>query len=201
MRMAGPDIVLFVVGLALFGGASYAIYTLDDDVGGSASALGVFQVTFSPTLQEIESIDVQSLRSVTQEFDVNVTHPLNVVVLVECGGGPAQIGGVPFQMQVSVEGPTGQTAEGSGQCGQDILIEIPVGTMPESAAVAGSTEDEARANLAPSEEAADVNGTWTVTIAGSRGQQTPVAVPVVDPPGTITLSVEIAEPQFSGVQR
>ena len=200
MRMAGPDIVLFVVGAVLFGGATYAIVSLDGDVG-STSALGVFQVTFTPELVEVGSQGVDSLRSATAEFDVNATYPLKAVVVVECGGGPAQVGAVPFQLQVSVAGPSGQTGEGSGPCGQNVVVEIPLGTIPPDTNVAGHTEEEARANLRPSENATASAGAWTVTVSGSRGQQTPVAVPVVDPAGTITFSVEEAAPRFSAVQR
>jgi len=200
MRMAGPDIVLFVIGAVLFGGATFAIVALDDGVG-DTSALGVFQVTYAAQLREMGSEDVASLRSATVQFEADATHPLRAVVLVECANAPAQLGAVPFRLQVDVQGPSGQSAQGSGQCGQSLVVEVPLGSMPPDTNVAGRTEEQARENLAPSPDAAAANGTWTVTVSGSRGQTTPAPIPVVDPAGTITFSIEEAAPRFAPIQR
>lgn len=200
MGMAGPDIVLFVVGAVLFGGATYAIVALDGDVG-STSALGVFQVTYGAELTEIGAEDVASLRSATATFDLNLSAPLRAIVTVSCADGPGQIGAVPFTLQVAVEGPNGQTGEGNGQCGEDVLVEVPLGEMPPATSVSGRTEEEARANLPRSDGADAASGTWTVTVTGARASQQPVGLPVVDPAGTITFSVEEAAAQLAPVQR
>lgn len=194
MRMAGPDIVLFVVGALLFGGATYAIVSTDG-LGGSASALGVFQVTYSARTIEIGTIDVASMRSATEDFEVDEPGVTKVVVDVTCTD-PLP---VAFSISVAVKGPNGQTGEGAGSCTVPVEIEFPIATIPADTTVAASTEDEARANLAGPENNT-ANGLWTVTVSGTRGQQ-PVPIPVADPAGTIALSVEVAQPRFSPVQR
>lgn len=198
MRIAGPDIVLFVVGAVLFAGATYAIVATDGS-GGAGSALGVFTVTFAPEIEEVGSEDVASMRAASLEFDVNASRVLSVIVLVSCQeAAPVP---VPFAIQVDVAGPNGLTGTGSGNCGTDITVIVDVGeSAPERTTVAGSNEAEARANL-DAGDASAASGTWTVDISGARAQQSPLPVPVVEPGGSVTLSVETYAPTFSPVQR
>lgn len=200
MQMAGPDIVLFVVGALLFGGATYAIVSSEGDLGGAGSALGVFTVTYAPSMVEVGSAEAASLRAATAEFDLNETNVLRVLVLVQCTDTGPTLDTVPFQLQIRVEGPNGLVGEGSGSCTQDPAVEIPIATLPASTTAPGATEAEARSGLPPATEPTAV-GTWTVTVTGSRAQQQAVPLPVVDPAGTITLTAEIAEPSFAPVQR
>lgn len=200
MQMAGPDIVLFVVGALLFGGATYAIVSSDGGLGGAGSALGVFTVTYAPSLIEVGSEQAPTLRSATADFDVNETNVLRVLVTVECSDTGPQLDVVPFSLQVRVEGPNGLNADAPGGCTSPTIVEVPVAQLPGSTTAPGATEAQARANLAPATNGT-ANGGWTVTVSGSRSGQQPVGVPVVDPAGTITLSVEVAEPSFAPVQR
>lgn len=199
MRMAGPDIVLFVVGAVLFGGATYAIVAMDGDVG-STSAIGVFNVDWAPETVEIGELDVANMRSASETFEVNQTRILGVVVTVGCND-PAGATPLTFSVQVTVEGPGGITGEGSGACGSDIVVEIPdLGELPEPTNVAGSTSGEARENLGEGDPS-PAAGTWTVGVSGARQAGAPVGLPVGDPTGSITFAVEVAAPQFTPVQR
>lgn len=199
MRMAGPDIVLFVIGALLFGGATYAIVSQPGGLGGAGSALGAFNVAWSPELVELESEPVANLRSGEVAFNVTRTDVSAIVVTLECSDA-APVSPVPFNVQVSVAGPHGLAKEGSGSCGQPIVIEVPTGfALPtEKGVVAGSTEAEARANLA-ADGNTTATGTWTVTVSGSRGQ-TPT-LPVGDPSGSVTLAVEVAKATLTPIQR
>jgi hypothetical protein len=199
MRMAGPDIVLFVIGAVLFGGATYAIVSLDDEVGGQTSALGVFDVAWSAQTVEIGSENVANMRSATQEFEVTEERILALHVTVACSD-PAGTTPIGFSLQVRVEGPNGTTADGNGPCGSDIVIDIPLGEMPPAMSVAGSTEAQARENPAAPATSPGV-GTWTVTVSGARAAQTPIPLPAGDPSGSITLTADVATPSFTPVQR
>lgn len=200
MRMAGPDVVLFVVGALLFGGATYAIIASDGGLGGT-SAAGVFDVTFAASEVAIDEVAVGSMRAGTADFQVNQTNVGAIIVTIACAD---QAGAVaPFNLQVQVSGPNGLTGEGSGACGQDATIEIPVSESPPAIAVPGSTEDEARANLPALDNATRAAGAWSVTVSGGRsaGPASALPVPVGDPSGTITLTASVWEPTFTPVQR
>lgn len=199
MRMAGPDIVLFVIGALLFGGATYAIVSQPGGLGGAGSALGAFNVAWSPELVEVGSEPVANMRAGEVSFDVTRTDVSAVVVTVDCADA-TPVSPVPFNVQVAIAGPNGLANEGSGACGQPIVIEVPTGfELPtEDGVVAGRTEAEARANL---EERGNTNatGAWTVTVSGSRGQAP--TLPVGDPSGTVTLEVEVAKATLTPIQR
>lgn len=199
MQMAGPDIVLFVVGALLFGGATYAIVT-SDDLGGSTSALGVFQVSYTSSLVELGQETPASLRSATATFDVTQANVSALTLTISCTGATAG-GPVPFNLQVTVEGPGGITTDGTGTCASGVTIDIPVAAMPPATSVAGTTEAEANDNLALAENATAAQGAWTVTVSGSRQGTGALPVPVGDPGGTIVLAAEVWTPQFSPIQR
>lgn len=208
MRLAGPDIVLFVVGLLLFSGASYAIY----EQGGLAalqeptSALGQFAVVFDTSTVELETRDVASMRSVDETFDVNASRVSQVTVVVTCTD--AQAANVaPFQLQVQVSGPAGLTGEGSGTCGTDIPIEIDVADVPAETLIGAETQTEAEEAYHELEtEQADANltraqGSWTVSVTGGRSAG-PLPVPdqVPPPSGSIAFTFQQWEPRFNAVQ-
>lgn len=197
--MAGPDIVLFVVGAVLFGGATYAIVNTEGGLTGAGSALGAFNVAWSSQLVEIGSEPLGTMRSGDATFDVNATDVTSVVVTVECADVTA-VSPVPFNVEVALAGPGGLVGDGSGTCGTPIVVEVPTGfALPtENGVVAGGTETEARANLAQAGDRSAA-GPWTVTISGSRGQAP--ALPVGDPSGTVTLEVEVAAATLTPIQR
>lgn len=207
MRLAGPDIVLFVVGLLLFGGASYAIY----EQGGLAalqeqtSALGQFTVAFPTSSTEVDTRDVANLRSAEETFDVNASRVSHVFVVVTCTD--QQAGTVaPFNLEVQVAGPNGLTGEGIGTCGTDIPVEVMVADVPDGTTIAAETETEAEEVYHGLETEQNGNvtrarGTWTVTVTGARSAgPLPVPEQVPPPSGSITLSIEQWEPRFTAVQ-
>lgn len=201
MRMAGPDIVLFVVGAALFGGATYAIVNMGGGLGSAGSALGQFTVQYDAAAVEVGSEPAPSLRSATATFDVNESDVVSIVVDVACTGATGDVGPVSFNLAVSVEGPNGLTGQGTGTCGGGASVQIEVAALPGDTSAPGSTEDDARANLAAGPNATRGAGEWTVTVSGNRGTPSPVPLPAGDPGGTITLTANVARPRFTPLQK
>lgn len=204
MRMAGPDIVLFVVGAVLFGGATYAITQQPGGLTGVTSAAGVFDVTFQTSEAEIGNEAVASFRSGNVAFEVDEGNVTRLTFAVVCND-PAGAA-VPFSISLTLTPPAGIPAPDpvNGNCGSDISIEIDVAPAPTAASVPGSTEDEARRNLATFPNATRAVGTWTVDFTGARqGGGTPLPIPGVagDPGGSITLTAETWQPRFAPVQR
>lgn len=199
MRMAGPDIVLFVVGALLFGGAAYAIATTDGGLGGNASALGIYNVDYSAKAVEVGEESVADMRTATATFDVNATAVGRVMVTIACSDPANAV--VPFSLQVQVEGPNGLKSDPvSGSCSSETVIEVPVSAAPPATSVRGSTPEEAAGNLAPTADASLAVGEWKVTVSGGRSGA-PVGVPAGNPSGSITLSLEQWEPRLTPVQR
>lgn len=205
MRMAGPDIVLFVAGALLFGGASFAIVQQGGlgALGEEASALGVFDVTFETRRAEIETQQVASFRSDELTFELNATNVATAFIVVECTD--TQVGSAsPFSIEVTVT-PAGNAtgATSTGNCGTPIEIAIPVTEVPDATRVSGTTETEARANYVADANATAAQGTWTVTLSGARSSPTgplPGQVPAPAPGGSVRFEVEQWEPRFSAVQ-
>lgn len=201
MRMAGPDVVLFVVGALLFGGAGYAIYSEGSGLRGASSALGVFEVTYATAQREVGSEAIE-VRDGSVVFDVTDANVASVVVTIDCSDGAAG-NALAFTLEVTVTGPNGLASEASGTCGTPIEVEVPVAEAPTRNTVAGSTEEEARENLPVSENATAAQGAWTVTLTGDRaaGPGPALPVPIPDPTATATLKVAVWEPSFAPVQR
>ncbi|HUR69147.1 MAG TPA: hypothetical protein VM370_07855 [Candidatus Thermoplasmatota archaeon] len=185
--MAGPDIVLFVIGALLFGGATYAIVSSPGGLGGAGSAAGFFNVQFQTDTVELDSQSAPSLRSASLEFEVTAMNVTALEFAVACTGQTGDVGPVTFSLAVDVQGPNGQTGSAQGSCGQGVTVPIEIAAAPGPATAAGATEADARANLATFENATAAQGTWTVTITGSRGGA-PLPLPAGDPGGTVSLT-------------
>lgn len=207
MRLAAPDVILFTVGLLLFSGATYAIWLEGgaDVFGETGSASGVYDVTFATEAHEHEAIAVESPRSGEVAFTVNETNVAKMTIRVECSDSQAGAAAA-WRLSVTVTGPNNLTSDPlAGTCGQDLEIPIEVAPVPGATSVAGSTEDEARANLPVSSNATRAQGEWTVTISGGRqgGGAVPIPgqVPIPDPTVGVAYVVEQWEPRFAAVQR
>lgn len=200
MRIAGPDIVLFLVGLVLFSGAGYALVVQGGPgVLGSGSATGVYTVTFPLETVEVDQADVPSYQSAKAEFQVNATNVKRVLVAVACTD---TVPGGTYRLTVSVEGPNGlKSAPTTGACGANLEVEVPVAEPPVSATTQGGSEEEARDALPAHENATAAQGLWTVTVAGNRGGAPLPGLPTGVPSGTLTMSVERWEPELSPVSR
>lgn len=202
MRMAGPDIVLLVVGALLFGGATYAIAQQPGGLTGQASAAGVFSVTFPLSEAEIGNEAVGSYRSASVTFDVTQENVTRLTFTAVCND--AASAAVPFTITLTLTPPAGITAPGpvSGPCGSDLSLPIDVASAPADSAVPGTTEDEARENLAEQDNATAALGTWTVDVSGARGPTGGLPLPGAgDPGGSISLIAETWAPRFAPVQR
>lgn len=200
MRMAGPDIVLFVVGAVLFGGATYAIVSLDGGLG-NTSAAGFFDVSFSTTDEELTRETVGDLRSATLDVEVDEAaagHIVALTFIVECTDLPAGAA-APFTLQLAVEGPNGQTGDASGACGSAVEVPFEVGEVPADTVAPGSTEADARAAFEETIHAGETSaavGTWSVTVSGGRGGATGV-IPVANPSGAIVVMAQEWTPTFT----
>lgn len=203
MRMAGPDLVLFVVGALLFGGASYAIV----QQGGLAalteshSPVGQFTVTYDTHLTPVgDAQPVADFRNAEATFDVNATNVAKVVVTIACTD--AQGAAVaPFTLQITVTGPNITADPVSAPCGADVEVPIDVTPVPTQTTVPGDTESEARENLPADANATKAQGTWTVSVTGGRsaGGTLPVPGQIPGPTGEIALATEQWEPHFAAV--
>lgn len=204
MRMAAPDIVLFAVGLLLFSGASYAIVTTGGGLGQTSGA-GFFTVTYAAAPVEAGAADVASFRSATVEIPVTTQNVTRITVSVECADPAAAAAtAAPFTLQITVTPPAGIAAPEptSGTCGDDVAVLVPVADLPAGGAVLGSTEDEARANLAASENATKAVGSWSVAVTGGRGGGPVPGLPTGagDPGGRIVLTADQWSPTFVAAQ-
>lgn len=196
MKMAGPDIILFVVGFLLFAGAGYGLVATGDGLGGGGqtSVLGVFQVSYVPQTVEVGSANVGDLANAETTFTVDEIDVTKVLVTVTCTGPAASL---PYTISVNVAGPNGLAGQKSGACGT--AVEVPVTSLPADAAVQGRNEDEAHANLGEHPDMEKAKGEWTVTVTGSRS--TAIGLPAPGPAGTISMSLEKWEHRFTPVQR
>lgn len=205
MRMAGPDVVLFVVGALLFSGATAAIVTREGGVGAlgaGGSALGVYNVAYATRTIEGESADVPSWASATAEFTVNNTRVTRLLLAIECAD-PVPAGAAPYTLRIEVAAPNNITVDPIDVGCSTTEIPIEVTPVPSLTTVRGRTEEEARANLPEDANATLAVGIWTFTVTGSR---TPPAIPIAPPAaipanGQMTLNAEAWEPSFTPVQR
>lgn len=198
MRVAGPDIILFLVGLVLFSGATTAILLEDGGLGGQTSALGIFDVTYTTSTEALAPVAAPDMRAATATFEVKEGNVTTVLVRASCQD-PAGAA-APFALQIAVEGPNGLTGEGTGTCA-GAEVDIPVSMTPPDGSVPGTTEAEARDNLATDANATRAVGTWTVTVSGARQGAPPLGIPVGNPSGNIELEVERYAPRLTPVQR
>lgn len=195
MKLAGPDLILLVVGFLLFAGAGYGLIATGTDVGGNASALGIFRVDYETETVELDPQSVPDLGGTHEvTFEVDAVDVTKVTVTVGCGGPQAS---VPYTLVVSVAGPNGLAGENNGGCGTS--VEVPVSAVPASTSVPGDNEDEAHENLGEHPNATLAQGTWTVTISGSYNGAS--VLPVPGPSGTVGMTVDRWMHSFTPVQR
>lgn len=196
MKMAGPDIILFVIGALLFAGAGYGLVATGGNLGGTTSALGVFDVTYTTSESEVGSKTVAGFSGQNVlEFDADKEDIVTMTVAVACTDPAAAV--APFRVVVKVEGPNGLKGEGDGTCGSTIEVPVAVSDVPPATSVQAQTEQEAHENLEAHHNTTAV-GKWTVTINGARGS-VPPGVPAGNPSGSVTLIAEQWAPKFSPV--
>lgn len=203
MRMAAPDVVLFIVGALLFSGASYAIVQQGglEALRQETSALGVFEVAFQRDQHEVGAAEVDNMLSANPSFELNNTDVYEVLVTVACS--PGQSGQIAqTSLSITVAGPNGLAGEASGACGPEIAIPVNVTAVPADTSVGATTEAEARAAVPVDANSTRAVGTWTVTIAGeqSAGGQVPLPQPVQPPTGAVSITVKAWHPAFTAVQ-
>lgn len=179
MRLAGPDAVLFVVGLVMLGGSGYGLY-VNDAFGGGTSAFGAYTVTFAPaeeTLSDVHSFETTG--SENFEFTVPEGHWQMVTIVVSCqhaAGVPSQ---VSTAIDVTVTPPEGlNETTASGQCGSPIEVPVQVSAVPQGGIVEGSDSDDAAFQAEESQLSHAAVGNWTgsLTFTSSGGGALPVQI-------------------------
>lgn len=189
MRVAGPDILLFAVGLLLFSGASYAL-VVTGGLGGSAT--GVYDVTYPVASTDLDPQPIANYASATATFTVNQSGVSKVTIKIACTD-PVPAGGT-FQLQIQVEPPaaSGLTVEPLARnCGGVIEIPVEVADPPESGTVQAASPEEALEKASTADaNATKAMGDWKVTVNGRRGPgQIPVGVPAGNPAGSIAMTI------------
>lgn len=187
MRIAGPDIVLFAVGLLLFGGAGYAL-VVSGGLGNSAT--GVYDVRHDVSEVEVGNVPVASFQTVTETFDVNLTHVASLTIVIQCTD---TVPGGTFQMQVQVEPPaaSGLTVDPvAGACGSAIEVPVEVTPVPADGPLQAGSLEEAQTEASADANATKAQGTWTVTVNGRRGTGPVPGIPAGNPGGSIVMNAQ-----------
>ena len=180
MRMAGPDIVLFVVGLLLFGGATFAIVKTQGGaaLGSAGAASGVYTVTYTEKDLFTKGVDIADAASGSADVAVANEGVGTVQITVTCADpSPAPVG--QFAISVTVTGPNGLTGKGAGTCGTPVVVKVSVAPKPADTTASGNTAGDAEKSLPAPENATAAKGSWKVAVSGGRG--TPVGIPAGTP--------------------
>jgi hypothetical protein len=204
MRMAGPDVVLFIVGALLFGGALTAIIVTQGPgafSGSAGSPIGVYTVSWPTSTQETKT-NVADFSSGSTTATVNGTNVDKVTIRVDCAETvPSAAAAAPFAISVNVDGPGGLHGKGAGNCGDKIEVPVKVQDVPAGTTAQGSTPDAAAASLPPQANATMGVGKWTITFSGARSTPAtalPGTVPGA-PGGDVAVVVETFAPKLDPV--
>lgn len=181
--MDAPQLVLLLTGALLMGGGAVGLV-----VFGEEGAEALYAITFASTTQELPVADNAWTGTGTFEFDVTATNVTELVVTVTCAEStPVPIGtAAPATVTVTVTGPNGLTGDGSGRCGSDVVVEVPVGSTPSSTTATGTSEADAVRSLPGSFTTTNATGAWTVEVSAARAQNIPGAP---QPGGQVTVEV------------
>lgn len=205
MKMAAPDVVLFIVGALLFGGASAAIVTSGgglDALTGGGSPSGAYRVAYHTDAHDSDPVAVPSFTSASGEFEVNNTDIFRFTLLVDCTD-PANNPAVPYRLTITLTPPAGSnlTAEPvTASCAPGIEVPVEVAAVPSETTVQGRTEQEARENIPRDANSTKAQGTWAWSITGARGA-IPGALPAPAPGGAVSSRVEGWHPEFTPVPK
>lgn len=209
MRMAGPDILLFVVGAVLLLGASFFIYEQGGPsalagAGGGAGG-GVFDVTYATSdVSQGAAKQVADYSSAKADFTVNQSDVSKLSFTVSCadtvpGGAPAG----SFSLTITIAAPAGVTAPkpSTVACGST-KIDIPIADVPAKTVARGSDASSAAASIPQDANATRAVGTWSVSVSGSRAGGTPLpGLPAGNPSGSIALSATVWKPTLTPVTK
>jgi hypothetical protein len=191
MRMAGPDILLFIVGALLLSGATYAIIQQGgvSALSGGGGAVGAFTVTFPTKSVDAGKAPVADFGSSTVTLPIKQGNVTKLTLTVQCSD---QVPGGTFQFTVQVAAPNGLKVDPkNGVCGTDLKIDVPVATAPPTTAAASNDPSA----LPTDANATRAVGDWKLTIQGSRGGVVP-GLPAGNPSGNVLASAEVWEPKF-----
>lgn len=207
MGMAAPDVVLFVVGFLLFGGAVTAIVVQGGPsaLAGGGAATTVYAIDFATKSVDVGKDAVADFNG-QHKASINVTtHNVSVMhVTVQCSDPASALPAGGFNIQLQIQPPAGIAAPPAkvGVCGQTISVDIPVASVPPKTSGAGSSPDDAAANLPMAENHTAALGTWVITTNGARGGL-PVGAPSnpSNPGGSLVLKADVWEAKATAVPK
>lgn len=191
MRIAGPDVVLFVIGLLLFSGSVYGLVATGA-FEGDTSALGAYSLSWSEETEETTLTEFATENSAPFNFTINENGVLAVTVVVACQHAATTPPGVTTSVDVTLTGPNGLNGTGAGECGSPVTIDIPVDELPASGSAHADSPEAAVAEVT-ADVGKDALGEWSgeATFASS-GSGT--AVPgLVEWSGDVTLELTKAK--------
>lgn len=195
MKMAGPDILLFVVGALLLGGATFAIVAQGGPSAlGGGSPTGIYDVTYATGTVDVMKQPVSDF-SVATKFDAKVaqTNVTKLIIAVACTDPASALPAGGFNLRIEVTPPNGIPAPKPtfGICGQAIKVEVPVAAVPPKTSAQGSDAKAAEQSIPQDANATRAVGSWSISVQGARaGGTAPVGVPVGNPAGSVNVQAE-----------
>ncbi|MFA5861362.1 MAG: hypothetical protein WDA16_06660 [Candidatus Thermoplasmatota archaeon] len=194
--MAGPDIVLFIVGALLLGGATFAIVSQGGPAAlGGGSPTGVYDVTYSTSLVEVQKQPVADFGAPQKvSVDVKAMNVTKIIVSVQCSDPASTLPVGAFNLQLQVTPPAGIEAPKSvgAACGQTLKIEVPIASAPPKTSTQGKDARSAEANIPTDANAARAVGSWSISVQGTRAGGTPLPSSGIpgNPGGAIVVQAE-----------
>jgi hypothetical protein len=198
MGMAGPDIVLFVVGFLLVAGAGYALVAQGGLEDGGGSPTNTYSVLFPLSKVEAGKANVPDFASASLTIPVTTTNVTKMTVTLACNDA---VPGGTFNLQVEIEPPNGiEPVTKGATCDGSVEIDVPVAEVPPPTAAAGADRATAAATVGQSPDAAKAVGDWKITIGGARGGSGGLPIqPPGSPSGSVTLNAQQWAPELTPV--
>ncbi len=183
MRLAGADVVLFIVGAVLFTGSVYGLAREGAFGGGATSVYGLFNVGYASAEETLDATTFDTQPTVDVAFEVNGTGVQSVTLRIECAHA-TNIGPASTTISVDVAGPNGLAGSGSGACGGAFDVPVEVFPAPKGGTIEAANEAEARAR-ASARLNANATGDWTATLSFSS-QASAIPVTPIQWSGSVT---------------
>jgi len=177
MKIIAADVILGILGVFLVAGAGVPFA---DEISklNQTSTAGLFDVTFQLSQKTLPGSTSFTVR------DANVT---KAIVTINCSDAYSATGA--YTLHITVTGNKTKHGPTDRPCAPG-TIEVPVDSVPTLTQVAGSTDQEARANLAKN-TSTKAQGAWEIKVTGTRAGATGGLVPVPPPTPSFAFAVEI----------
>lgn len=179
MRMFGPDLVLFVVGALMLGGATYGlIVTPPAGSAGGDSNLGLYKVSWKEATNESDGGRfTEGGAAIDATTNVTGTNLGKIIFSLDCKDPSPAASAQPFRYSFEVhmvpEGVTKPEAQTGIACGKVTEIEVPIQAKPADTQISSGTLERAKTDAANLGNATG-SGDYHFKLSGARGQSIPV---------------------------